>query len=706
MTSAAPVPSLAVERAEQWLAARREARKHDQSRCSFDASGDLLRIDEPDGSWAEFTYDARRCLIRALRSYSDTGRIEEICSRGVTHRYEYDARGRPSRTSRGNAGGSVFRYDDAGRVLEMRTSSISIQHRFDDAGNFRSIQQTIDGVAAGLSLEYDDLGRLLSIVYPGAHRAAYEWTDRGWPLAVRFDGEPIVFWRYQASEASCIAEFGNGVQEKSLVDSTDARPVWRQWSQGPEPLGTVAYEYGPTGQIAADGERSYRYDSTGRLSRARCERTGRDWVYSYDAAGNLLRTDGPAAGRDSAMRLEYKVAGGRSLAYRYNDTDQLIEVTENGSSAAAFEYDAKGRLARLRSDGCAERFLYGPADELLAITDDAGRPKRLWVRTPTSVAAEIEFDGDDSVVRYLHQDPRGTTRLVTTGDGIGGARLDYDPFGLPLAGDVRHACYHGRIWFPELGLYYFGARWYDPEVGQFLTPDSYTALPDDYRILNPLTRAGSQSARRAILLDSWLRHAQLRNRVAFCGNDPINNADPNGHWSVFGVILSILLAIWTLPNTLFGLLIEITCILGEGIRLLLSLISGGSVDWESIGFDVAGSGRLNAFALVFEGGWIGSFSSLLGITFNNVFFVYKQWPAHPHISSGGNVSPAAYGGTVSFPRTEALYEHELRHTNQYGWFGPFFHLGLPIFGIYEWDIIFNGYSNSWLERDATNHGGI
>jgi RHS repeat-associated protein len=277
---------------------------------------------------------------------------------------------------------------------------------------------------------------------------------------------------------------------------------------------------------------------------------------------------------------------------------------------------------------------------------------------------------------------------------------------LPLSGDERAACFHGRAWFPEVRLYYFGARWYDPELCQFLTPDSYTALPDDLRLVNPLQTGAAQIALRALLVEGWLKRPQLRNRLAFCGNDPVNNSDPNGHWSFFGVVASILLAIWTLPNTLFGLLIEITCLIGEVFRWLISLISGGRVNWESVGFDAASSGRLNAFALVFEGGWLGSFSGLLGITFGNVFFVYKQWETAEEITRTPTVSPAAYGGTVTFQRHEALYEHELRHTNQYGWFGPFFHLGLPIFGVYEWDIIFNGYEHSRLEQDASNHGGI
>jgi hypothetical protein len=211
---------------------------------------------------------------------------------------------------------------------------------------------------------------------------------------------------------------------------------------------------------------------------------------------------------------------------------------------------------------------------------------------------------------------------------------------------------------------------------------------------------------RRYLLSKWLARPRLRNRYAFCGNDPVNSVDPNGHWSFGRVLLMLAGAIWTLPNTIFGLLVEITCLIGEVIRWLVFIFTAGNVSWATPGFDAAASGRLNAFALVFRGGWLGSFSSLLGITFGNVFFVFHDWENHSAIAVGGNVSPKAYNGTETFPLKEALYEHELRHTVQYSWFGPFFHLGLPIFGVYEWDVIAHGYEDAWLERDARDFGGF
>jgi RHS repeat-associated protein len=311
---------------------------------------------------------------------------------------------------------------------------------------------------------------------------------------------------------------------------------------------------------------------------------------------------------------------------------------------------------------------------------------------------------------YRHHDHRGTCHLVTDAQGEVAARFAYAPFGAPTSeesasGDIA-PIFDGRTWYAEIGLYYFGARWYDPETHRFLTPDTYTGGPDDARLVHPFGPASGQVERRAQILSAWLEQPYVRDPYAYCGGDPVNNSDPNGHWSFGGVLLSILGAIWTLPNTIFGLFLEILCLVGEVIRWLVWLITAGNVSWETPGFDVAASGRLNAFALVFTGGVLGSFSSLLGITFGNVFFVYKKWEEEPELSAPGDVSPSAYNGTVSFPRHEALYEHELRHTNQYGWLGPFFHLGLPVFGFYEWDVILHGYKNAWTERNARAYGGI
>jgi len=61
------------------------------------------------------------------------------------------------------------------------------------------------------------------------------------------------------------------------------------------------------------------------------------------------------------------------------------------------------------------------------------------------------------------------------------------------------------------GLYYYGARYYDPEIGRFTQPDSYVQAPFDPQSLN---------------------------RYAYCRNNPLIYIDPTGHF--FGFIAAFL----------------------------------------------------------------------------------------------------------------------------------------------------------------------
>jgi RHS repeat-associated protein len=683
----------ALRRVERWVKQDREQRARDQAgrRHTFSAHGDLCAITEAGGAIAEFRYDERRRLSEVVRDgarsryiYDDRDRLSEIVSDDAPRRFEYDAQGRVHTVHRGKAGGVVYRYDSSGRVAEFRTAEVSTEYEFADSGRIRCVRQSINGVVLEAEFAFDNDGRLCELQLPGA-RVAYTWNDKGRPLSVSLDDQVLARFEYVDAYRIARVYSANGVEEESIADPIDGRPLSRQWRHSGTILAGREYSYDDASRLASDGDKEYAYDSSGRLAQV-SNRGNRTWEYRYDPDDNRIS---PAATQEDRV-------------YRIDDAGQLVEVRIHGDIAGQFTYDAKGRLVIARTPTAFERYLYGPADELLAVTDESGRPVKLLVHTPLGCIAEKR----GSEIVFTHCDERGTRLFATGSDGRVIEQVEYDAFGLPLDPAAAAACFTGRFWYPAVRLYYFGARWYDPAHGRFLTPDSQTAAPDDDRIVGPLLPGVSQVMLRRYLLSKWLARPRLRNRYAFCGNDPVNSVDPNGHWSFGRVLLMLAGAIWTLPNTIFGLLVEITCLIGEVIRWLVFIFTAGNVSWATPGFDAAASGRLNAFALVFRGGWLGSFSSLLGITFGNVFFVFHDWENHSAIAVGGNVSPKAYNGTETFPLKEALYEHELRHTVQYSWFGPFFHLGLPIFGVYEWDVIAHGYEDAWLERDARDFGGF
>ena len=63
-------------------------------------------------------------------------------------------------------------------------------------------------------------------------------------------------------------------------------------------------------------------------------------------------------------------------------------------------------------------------------------------------------------------------------------------------------CYTGAVYDRSTGLYYLNARYYNPEIGRFVSQDSYRGSVD---------KPGQ-----------W-------HLYAYCANNPINYVDPSGH---------------------------------------------------------------------------------------------------------------------------------------------------------------------------------
>jgi RHS repeat-associated protein len=111
---------------------------------------------------------------------------------------------------------------------------------------------------------------------------------------------------------------------------------------------------------------------------------------------------------------------------------------------------------------------------------------------------------DGAITKYLTKDHLGSTRLVINGQPSP-AVTNYGPYGMPLTGAGLSAPpskgYIGERFDAETGLQYLHARYYDPDLGRFLSPDTW---------------------------DPTLPGVDI-NRYAYAGNDPVNGSDANGH---------------------------------------------------------------------------------------------------------------------------------------------------------------------------------
>jgi len=107
----------------------------------------------------------------------------------------------------------------------------------------------------------------------------------------------------------------------------------------------------------------------------------------------------------------------------------------------------------------------------------------------------------NELTNYYHTDHLGSTRLVTNESGNIVTDATYKPFGEEtVSGEENSYLYTGKE-RDSTGLYYYGARYYDPKIGRFTTKDP---------------------------LQGEIELPQTQNRYAYCLNNPLKYIDPQG----------------------------------------------------------------------------------------------------------------------------------------------------------------------------------
>ena len=87
------------------------------------------------------------------------------------------------------------------------------------------------------------------------------------------------------------------------------------------------------------------------------------------------------------------------------------------------------------------------------------------------LAALLVSSATAETVTYLHTDLLGSVVLETDQNRNVVARYEYEPYGLPRQAVADQPGYTGHVHDAGSGLVYMQQRYYDPEVGQFLSVD-------------------------------------------------------------------------------------------------------------------------------------------------------------------------------------------------------------------------------------------
>ncbi|MGK3994430.1 RHS repeat-associated core domain-containing protein [Sorangium sp. So ce1024] len=471
---------------EHTFDGRRIAYRHD-------AMGRIVEIRDGAGS-VELTYDP--CGRLVARSFSDgrrdeisydlLGRMELVTSGEVTCEYVRDARGRVVRetVTRGDQRTTIeTAYDALGKAVRASGPFGAMNIARDVVGRPTGVSF---GGAGVLRLAYDPAGNLVERALPAGGRIAEEMTPDGLLAQVRV----------MSPAAGPVVRPGE--------------PAW----VGPRPLGVTfaqSYAWSPAGLLGAVGDdaggRSVELprDENGMIvARQRVSGARRDVMEGfhhgpggelyesavqrrYAAGGRLVARGGVTFAHDDRGRVTSKVtADGRSWRFDWSDGDLLEAAWLPDGRVVRFVYDPFARRLekRVERDGVAESItryawsgdaLVHEVRERAATSGEPGIEERAYAVLPEAMLplADRVRQGEHDQVRYYVGAPNGMPEALVTGDGALVGTVDASLFGR-VEGEragLTPLRFPGQYADEETGLHYNRYRYYDPETGQYLSPE-------------------------------------------------------------------------------------------------------------------------------------------------------------------------------------------------------------------------------------------
>jgi RHS repeat-associated protein len=285
---------------------------------------------------------------------------------------------------------------------------------------------------------------------------------------------------------------------------------------------------------------NYSYDAIYELTQAVLNGATAE-TYSYDAVGNRLSSLGvspylynesnqltstPAAGfsYDANGNTISKTDGAGTTGYVWDYENRLVQVNLSGGGVVSFQYDSFGRRIRKVSASGTSVYVYDGDNQIEELNSSGGVVARYTQGLGIDEPLALYRSGKKY---YYHADGLGSIVALTDNHGTTKGSYTYDAFGNnappepppPPSSVTNPFRYTGRELDSETGLYYYRARYYDPQSGRFLSEDP-------------------------------ARFAMDLNFFAYVSNNPVRYSDPLGLFErEFAVQATRVPSLWTQGRT-------------------------------------------------------------------------------------------------------------------------------------------------------------
>lgn len=483
----------------------------------YDAANRLFKITDALNQITQFEYNNRSQMTKVkdalnqeyVFAYDPLGRQLSQTRAGTTMSFEYDAVG--NRTKRTDYTGRVtdYVYDNLNRVTQINyvnQSTANATYVYDDLSRLTSATNG----AGTVSFTYDNRNRIATTTDVFGHLINYGYDENGNRNLLKFNNADYATYAYDvANRLTAITNvsdntniaFGydnankpttktlpNGIQTTYNYDGMSRLTELKDFS-ATATLFDRQYAYNAASQINQITEspqiRNFGYDNVDRLTSMTSptlpsetynfnvvgNRTSshRSATYNYQPNTNLLTMTATATYvYDANGNMTSKNEGVNSWRYTWDYENRLTSATLQRRTAK-YVYDALGR--RVRREMVGERdnvkFIY---DGLDVLVDDDGKALTKYLNGE-GIDNKLRMQTGSSV-KYFLTDHLGSTNGLADASGNLTSSTNYDSFGNAsnAAFPTRYQ-FTGREFDSFTGLHYYRARYYDANLGRFISED-------------------------------------------------------------------------------------------------------------------------------------------------------------------------------------------------------------------------------------------
>jgi RHS repeat-associated protein len=460
---------------------------HPQIATQYDAIGRMTSLTDQAGAVTSFIYDKRGLVTQRTDPlgkfntsvYDADGRITSQTDRNLnTITTSYTPTGKLGQISYPGNSNVNFTYNSLDQLTGMTDPTGTTSNTYDAAGRLTG---HTDPNGFLVQYQYDAAGNLTTLTYPGNKTVSYGYDslNRLSTVTPNWLTKTATYHYDNAGRLTQTDQF-NGSLATYSYDNAD-RLTQLSHTASVKTLASYAYT------LDANGNRTQAVVTEPKLPE---KLINNSQSYSYNTQKNRLNTASAATlTYDNEGQLKTKA----TTNYAYDYAHRLIS-----QGTSSYVYDGVGNRIQATRNGVVTKYIYDATGNLLAEANATNVITKYYIYGHGLTAMA---DASNALYVY-HFDGTGHTVAVTNASQQAVNTYAYDPYGKIMAQQEtvpQPFKYAGQVGIIDEGnnLYYMRARYYDANIGRFISED-----PSGFK--------GGL------------------NLYAYVGGNPINLVDPSG----------------------------------------------------------------------------------------------------------------------------------------------------------------------------------